>query len=160
MVGNFLVELERPGSSVDRTVFRIFTRPIQHMYTGVLKTAFNFCLTLQQLHEQYGMTEAIKVYCRIRPASASEKVLGWENALQIDQEHQCIFVPKEKGQSGFTFDHVFNENSEQEEVYSQSAAVLLPDVFNGYNATIFCYGQTGSGKTWTMTGDVAQSHSR
>lgn len=26
----------------------------------------------------------------------------------------------------------------------------VPDVFNGYNGTIFAYGQTGSGKTFTM----------
>jgi len=32
--------------------------------------------------------------------------------------------------------------------------MLVENVLEGYNGTIFAYGQTGCGKTYTMTGGV------
>ena len=52
----------------------------------------------------------------------------------------------------FTFDHIFGMESTQTEVYEQSAFLLVENVLEGYNGTIFAYGQTGCGKTFTMTG--------
>lgn len=40
----------------------------------------------------------------------------------------------------------------QEEVYEQTAKIVIPSVVNGYNATVFAYGATGAGKTHTMVG--------
>ncbi|XP_022094071.1 kinesin-like protein KIF21A isoform X3 [Acanthaster planci] len=50
----------------------------------------------------------------------------------------------------FTFDHVFDLESQQHEVYNSTVHALIEGCFEGYNATVFAYGQTGSGKTYTM----------
>jgi len=51
----------------------------------------------------------------------------------------------------FRFDHVFNENADNHEVYMNTAAMLVPVAVNGGKATCLMYGQTGSGKTHTMS---------
>lgn len=60
--------------------------------------------------------------------------------------------PKLK-ESLFSFDFIFDKNSKQEEVYLNTSKILLEEVIEGYNATIFAYGATGSGKTYTMIGN-------
>ncbi|KIZ07666.1 Osmotic avoidance abnormal protein 3 [Monoraphidium neglectum] len=52
----------------------------------------------------------------------------------------------------FTFDHVYDQDSSQEDVYNQSARQLVHSTLQGYNAAIIAYGQTGTGKTYTMEG--------
>ncbi len=49
---------------------------------------------------------------------------------------------------------MFDENSQQELVYSKTAFGLVENVLLGYNGTIFAYGQTGCGKTHSMVGRV------
>lgn len=55
--------------------------------------------------------------------------------------------------SGFTFTEVFDENSQQNDVFDAMLRPIVNDVLQGYNCTLFAYGSTGSGKTHTMTGD-------
>ena len=50
------------------------------------------------------------------------------------------------------FDHVFDSNSTQKEVYDLAAKPIIDSVLEGFNGTIFAYGQTSSGKTHTMQG--------
>lgn len=50
------------------------------------------------------------------------------------------------------FDHVFDMNSTQKQVYDCAAKPIIDSVLEGFNGTIFAYGQTSSGKTHTMTG--------
>ena len=52
----------------------------------------------------------------------------------------------------FTFDYVFDMDSNQQEVYEQTAKPAVVSILEGYNSTIFAYGQTGTGKTFTMEG--------
>lgn len=52
----------------------------------------------------------------------------------------------------FGFDRIFNETSDQEEVYRIVANDIVRAAFQGLNGTIFCYGQTASGKTYTCVG--------
>ena len=54
--------------------------------------------------------------------------------------------------NSFTFDSVYGDNSNQREVYDETAFPLIESVIEGYNGTIFAYGQTGCGKTHTMLG--------
>lgn len=53
----------------------------------------------------------------------------------------------------FIFDRLFDEDSEQNEVYECIGQPLLNSALEGYNATIFAYGATGCGKTYTITGN-------
>jgi DNA replication protein DnaC len=59
--------------------------------------------------------------------------------------HLCVWQT-------FTFDHVYDQVSTQENVYENTAKQAVWSVLEGYNATILAYGQTGTGKTYTMEG--------
>ena len=63
---------------------------------------------------------------------------------EVDQENY--------NEHEYTFDHVYDQNSTQEEVYEQTAKGVINSCLEGYNATLFAYGQTGTGKTYTMEG--------
>lgn len=52
----------------------------------------------------------------------------------------------------YSFDHVYDMDSTQENVYDSTAKHAVCSVLEGYNATILAYGQTGTGKTHTMEG--------
>jgi len=52
----------------------------------------------------------------------------------------------------FTFDQVYDWNSQQEVLFNTTAAPIVDSVLSGYNGTVFAYGQTGTGKTHTMKG--------
>ncbi|TLD30114.1 kinesin family protein-like protein [Venturia nashicola] len=52
----------------------------------------------------------------------------------------------------FVFDRVFDDNTNQDDVYEATTKGLLDSVLDGYNATVFAYGATGCGKTHTITG--------
>ena len=52
----------------------------------------------------------------------------------------------------FTFDSVYDSNSEQENIFAEIAFPIIENVLEGYNGTIFAYGQTGTGKTFTISG--------
>mmetsp|Transcript_33059 Transcript_33059/g.104597 ORF Transcript_33059/g.104597 Transcript_33059/m.104597 type:complete len:772 (-) Transcript_33059:70-2385(-) len=57
-----------------------------------------------------------------------------------------------RGVRPFFFSRVFDDASEQTQVYGQTARDAVVSALNGFNACIMCYGQTGSGKTYTMFG--------
>eukprot|EP00981_Chlorochromonas_danica_P014431 scaffold7976_cov179-Ochromonas_danica.AAC.5 len=52
----------------------------------------------------------------------------------------------------FGFDLIFDEQSQQDQVWKEVGLPILNKALAGYNGTIFAYGQTGSGKTWSMQG--------
>lgn len=60
--------------------------------------------------------------------------------------------PGEQVPKRFTFDSVYDWNSEQENIFAESAYPICENVVQGYNGTIFAYGQTGTGKTFTISG--------
>jgi len=65
-----------------------------------------------------------------------------------------IFIqkPQEDVPKVFTFDSVYDWNSEQAAIFAETAYPVCENVIQGYNGTIFAYGQTGTGKTFTITG--------
>uniref|UniRef100_A0A8C6ZZV4 Kinesin family member 21A n=1 Tax=Nothoprocta perdicaria TaxID=30464 RepID=A0A8C6ZZV4_NOTPE len=83
----------------------------------------------------------------IRPQLAKEKIEGCHICTSVTPGEPQVFLGKDKA---FTFDYVFNIDSQQEEIYIQCIEKLIEGCFEGYNATVFAYGQTGAGKTYTM----------
>ncbi|KAI7811668.1 kinesin-like protein KIF15-A isoform X2 [Triplophysa rosa] len=98
--------------------------------------------------------DAIKVFVRVRPLTQG-------TGLTTDGDHSlCLTVTSPQTvrlhckpePRNFTYDHVADMNTSQEEVFSSVAKNIVHSCINGYNGTIFAYGQTGSGKTFTMLG--------
>ncbi|KAI2665280.1 Kinesin-like protein KIF21A [Labeo rohita] len=83
----------------------------------------------------------------IRPQLAKEKIEGCHICTFVTPGEPQVVLGKDKA---FTFDYVFDMDSQQDSIYSNCTEKLIEGCFEGYNATIFAYGQTGSGKTYTM----------
>ncbi|XP_041527711.1 kinesin-like protein KIF21A isoform X20 [Microtus oregoni] len=96
-----------------------------------------------------GVTDesSVRVAVRIRPQLAKEKIEGCHICTSVTPGEPQVFLGKDKA---FTFDYVFDIDSQQEQIYTQCIEKLIEGCFEGYNATVFAYGQTGAGKTYTM----------
>ena len=56
-----------------------------------------------------------------------------------------LFLPQDQASSSaqphkFNFDHIFDMNSTQKEVYDSAAKPIIDSVLEGFNGTIFAYG--------------------
>uniref|UniRef100_A0A3Q1I3K8 Kinesin motor domain-containing protein n=1 Tax=Anabas testudineus TaxID=64144 RepID=A0A3Q1I3K8_ANATE len=84
---------------------------------------------------------------RIRPQLAKEKIEGCHICTYVMPGEPQVVLGKDKA---FTYDYVFDMDTQQDSIYTHCTEQLIDGCFEGYNATIFAYGQTGSGKTYTM----------
>ncbi|XP_061534344.1 kinesin-like protein KIF21A isoform X5 [Phycodurus eques] len=83
----------------------------------------------------------------IRPQLAREKIEGCHICTYVMPGEPQVILGKDKS---FTYDYVFDMDSQQDAIYQTCTEKLIEGCFEGYNATVFAYGQTGSGKTYTM----------
>ena len=114
----------------------------------------------------------IRVFCRVRPLLAEERVLkDGETTIHkvfefpdLDVEQRSITHIKPGGKkydgskaankaAKFTYDRVFTPRDSQETVYGE-VGDMVQSAADGYRVCIFAYGQTGSGKTHTMHGPL------
>ena len=96
----------------------------------------------------------VRVACRFRPPNQREKNEG-EDEIIVDIL-DCNKQVKLHGKKthSFTFDRAFAPIASQQEVFEHTGALLVDEVLQGINCTLFAYGQTGSGKTHTMEGQI------
>ncbi|RLN02452.1 hypothetical protein BBJ28_00006244 [Nothophytophthora sp. Chile5] len=104
----------------------------------------------------------IRVFCRVRPIQPVE-LKSEQSSLAVffrENDHESLdLIVGGEGDKGnhigqkhaFEFDHVFQQDSTQEQVFEQTRALVV-SALDGFNVCIFAYGQTGSGKTHTMEG--------
>ncbi|XP_040894174.1 kinesin-like protein KIF21A isoform X6 [Toxotes jaculatrix] len=90
---------------------------------------------------------SVRVALRIRPQLAREKIEGCHICTYVMPGEPQVILGKDKA---FTYDYLFDMDSQQDAIYTTCTEKLIEGCFEGYNATIFAYGQTGSGKTYTM----------
>ena len=104
-----------------------------------------------------GGLRSVNVVVRVRPILPMEIARGLSSSsLRLD--HIAGDISVQSNESGrdnvfrtFSFDHVFDEHTAQEEIFRQSRVPELVDaVLEGYHATIFAYGQTGSGMRYLI----------
>ncbi|XP_034005069.1 kinesin-like protein KIF21A isoform X1 [Trematomus bernacchii] len=89
----------------------------------------------------------VRVALRIRPQLAREKIEGCHICTYVMPGEPQVILGKDRS---FTYDYMFDMDSQQESIYSDCTEQLIEGCLEGYNATVFAYGQTGSGKTYTM----------
>jgi len=106
----------------------------------------------------------IRVVVRKRPMSKREAAQSGDvdviHPLDYDDHGRVlVYQPKTKLDltkevevAKFAFDNVYDETSNNLDIYNTSVKNLIPGVFHGKWASVFAYGQTGSGKTFTMMG--------
>lgn len=70
---------------------------------------------------------------------------------EVSADGSTVRVETELHNVNARFDHVFDSDSTQMEVY-EKVRFAAESVVQGFNSTIFAYGQTGSGKSFTMFG--------
>ncbi|XP_055852546.1 kinesin-like protein KIF21A isoform X1 [Episyrphus balteatus] len=90
---------------------------------------------------------SVRVAVRIRPQIPREVIDLCRVCTTVTPGEPHVVLGTDKA---FTFDYVFDINSQQAEVYANCVEKLVDGALKGYNATVLAYGQTGSGKTFTM----------
>lgn len=78
------------------------------------------------------------IFCRIRPQLAREKIEGCHICTYVMPGEPQVILGKDKA---FTYDFVFDMDSQQETIYGTCTEKLIEGCFEGYNATVFAYGQ-------------------
>ncbi|XP_020278586.1 centromere-associated protein E-like isoform X2 [Pseudomyrmex gracilis] len=101
---------------------------------------------------------SIQVAIKIRPLIQREKE---ENLpMQWISQGKTIVATdaeiKKRGDGGFQFDHIFDMNSTNNDVFDTIVKPIVDAAVNGFNGTVFAYGQTSSGKTYTMMGTMEE----
>jgi hypothetical protein len=81
------------------------------------------------------------VVVRCRPFSEKEKAAGHSCIVQMELDRNVVSIndpekPTDPSKT-FTFDSVFDSNSEQISVYDTTARPIVDSALNGYNGTIF-----------------------
>ena len=131
--------------------------------------------------------ESFKVYIRIRPYSQKDLNISRNNNTNNINLSKTISSPKSLSKSKypdktnmlkveknilylediknhknknnkiFVFDNVFNETTNNENVFNESIKSMIDKIVEGYNSTAFAYGVTGTGKTYTIFGDLSNN---
>lgn len=89
----------------------------------------------------------VRVAVRIRPQNSRELIDMCRVCTTVTPGEQQIVLGSDKA---FTFDYVYDVDSNQCDIYTECVDRLVEGTLHGYNATVLAYGQTGSGKTYTM----------
>ncbi|XP_061187392.1 kinesin-like protein klp-3 [Saccostrea echinata] len=106
------------------------------------KEAMQRKLLYNQLQELRGN---IRVFCRAR---RDDRV---SCCLKFPTDSDIVAMDNSGQKKMFSFDKVYDPNSTQEQIFSDTKAIISSCV-DGYNVCLMAYGQTGSGKTFTMMG--------
>eukprot|EP01039_Chlorochromonas_danica_P003725 gene3725-4074_t len=111
-------------------------------------------------------TDLIKVGVRVRPLVRDEReeLITWcweENRIYSvpaarKAGSQMVAEPNPSTQGNYAFDHLFQPDSTNQQIFGQMVKDIVRSAMNGYHGSVFCYGQTSTGKTFTMNGSQHQ----
>ena len=97
------------------------------------------------------MKGKIGVYCRWRPLSERETFEKQKSVIITPDDFIVQHPWKDDKPKQHEFDHVFDGNATQDEVF-EDTRYLVQSTVDGHNVCIFAYGQTRSGKTFIVYG--------
>ena len=98
--------------------------------------------------------ENIVVVTRCRPINRKEINEKRGQIVKVERQSRQISIknPENKDDKSFTFDAVYDDQTQQRFFYEESCFPIIEQALSGFNSTIFAYGQTGCGKSFTMQG--------
>lgn len=108
------------------------------------------------------MNENIKVFLRVKPDVENLSHLKDEDCVSYEINNNKLFLFDKKRGCGefremkaktFFFNHIFDTDVKQKEIFESIGKTLVDNFMNGYNSSILAYGNTNSGKTYTLYGD-------
>ena len=112
---------------------------------------------------------SIDVAVRVRPLNRMEQ--NETNCVRVMEGGMVVVLDPNKMEGGqdedylrqnrsrekrYAFDHAFDENASQRDIYMATTEKLLGGIIDGFNASCFAYGATGAGKTYTMLGNTSE----
>jgi kinesin family protein 6/9 len=95
-----------------------------------------------------GENTHISVYGRIRPSKNISKHSYNLNenltsvTFNIPKDISAGYVNHKKEKYTYQLNHIFDEETTQEQIFDGIAKNVVHNVLNGFNGTIFAYGQT------------------
>ena len=101
----------------------------------------------------------IKIYTRIRPHVKQQykyrpyEITAHEKDIYIYNERVNLLNEKKINKKRYGFDHVFDIDYTNEDIYYHIGGDLIDKFKKGKNCVFYVYGQTGSGKTYTLLGN-------
>ena len=108
-------------------------------------------------HAKHGATDAVAVYCRVRPIEDDEDCcLSVKNEQQVllrePEQHAVAKGNSAVKESTYNFSYVFDQDVTQREIFDDIAYNLITSLLRGKSSILMTYGVTSSGKTYTMNG--------
>lgn len=108
----------------------------------------------------YQSIPKIRVIVRKRPLNQKELskkdsdiiTVNSKSTLTVKELKTKVDLTKYIEEHAFTFDLVYNDDTQNETIYLETVRPMIEAAFNKTKVTCFAYGQTGSGKTFTMMG--------
>jgi len=97
--------------------------------------------------------DSARIYCRCRC------VFPWEKQQKSVKINGTTVIQNKTNRrnNAYTFHHVFNEDTNNEDLFEKICTPLINNVVDGHNAVLIAYGQTGSGKTHSLVGKPEQN---
>jgi len=92
---------------------------------------------------------SVPLFGRIRSKSGEDELDTLDGPI-FDCERNTVSMQDRNCEA--TLLKLFDENTENAEVFERVMKPLCDEVLEGFNALIFAYGQTGTGKTYTLLG--------
>ena len=83
---------------------------------------------------------SVKVALRVRPLTSKEQMQNCTECIGYVPGVPQVVLGSARG---YTYDHVFQPDSRQPDIYHQAVVPLIGKFFQGYNATVLAYGQVG-----------------
>ena len=113
-----------------------------------------------QSSPSYHSIPKIRVIVRKRPLNQKELSKKDSDVISVNSKSTLIVkelktkvdLTKYIEEHAFTFDLVYNDDTQNETIYLETVRPMIEAAFNKTKVTCFAYGQTGSGKTFTMMG--------
>lgn len=91
-------------------------------------------------------SETVQVMVRCRPLNSKEISDNRKEIVTLDGSSRQVTLRNPKTDAAaddakqFTFDQVFDQASQQSQVFTLVAQPIIDSVMSGYNGTIFAYG--------------------